>query len=88
MLEAVDWGTLCDILGIYDDKMSELKDTYPEERVRIERAINFWLTNDPLASWRRVVQGLYDEGEDALGDSLRHWCEDLTGMCVHTTPHY
>ena len=84
------WDTLCDILYISDTKRRELT----EEQHR-ENAIQWWITTDPLASWRRLLDQLYtwghirnDEQLLAVGDRLRLYCEELTGMCIHTIPHH
>ena len=42
-----------------------------------------WLLRDPLASWRRLVDQLYDEGFNEYqseADSILHYAEELTGM--------
>ena len=81
VLEGVDWKRLCKILWISDRKCDELTSSFPDTERRREEAIKFWMTNDPLASWRKLVDQLYMWDEETLGDSVRHYCEDLTGMC-------
>ena len=88
VLEGVDWERVCGILDIYGSKQRELEASFPDTERRREEAIKFWMTNDPLASWRRLVDQLYRWNEYALGDRVRHYCKDLTGMCIHTTPHH
>ena len=91
-LEGLDWRRLCRILHVYDSKREELESLYPIEEQRREAAISWWITTDPLASWRRLVDQLYGPGygneEHAIGDKLRHYCEEQTGMCIHTTPDH
>lgn len=92
VLEGVKWGKLCDILGISGSKRDELAASVPSSDQRTETAIKWWIITDPLASWMRLVDQLYSwrtgDEEHAIGDGLRHYCEELTGMCIHTTPHH
>ena len=91
VLEEVKWEKLCYILEIFGSKRDELEDFPNTDQCR-EGAMKFWITTDPLASWRRLVQQLYqwgfiynDEEVLAIGDKLRHCCAELTGMCIHNT---
>ena len=90
VLEGVEWERLCRILDISDSKREELEVSLPSDDQRREGTIKWWITTDPLASWRRIVDQLYrwwgfTNEELALGDMLRHCCEELTGMCIHHT---
>ena len=94
VLEGVDWETLCQILEISNRKRDELASLFPDTDQR-EEAIKFWMTSDPIASWRRLVNQLYSWGQSSeykdllpIADSVRHYCKDLTGMCIHITPHH
>ena len=95
VLKGVDWKRVCGILLISDDKREELAASFPNTGQRREEAIKFWITSDPLASWRRLVDGLYGLGGLSghkhllpIADGLRHCCEKLTGMCIFTTQHH
>ena len=93
MFEGMDLERLCDILDISPSKRRELEASFSYIEQQREGAIKFWITTDPLASWRRIVDRIYVWGygdERAIGDRLRHHCKELTGMCVciYTTPHY
>ena len=41
-----------------------------------------WLLRDPLASWRRIIDGMYLSIDDALADKILHYAEELTGICT------
>ena len=56
-------------------------------------AVREWLLRDPLASWRRLIDQLYDNNEAERADSILHYAEELTGMymimiMIHTTLHH
>ena len=58
-------------------------------------AVRYWLLRDPLASWRRLIERL-DYWADVIGygryndiaDRIRHYAEELTGMCFSCIEHY
>ena len=37
-----------------------------------------WLLRDPLVSWRRLIDQLYDNSEAERADSILHYAEELT----------
>ena len=90
MLEGIDWERLCHILDISVRKRKELTASFASDEERREGTIQWWITADPLASWRRVVDQLYrwwgvTDEELAIGDRLRHYCEGLTGTYYSTS---
>ena len=88
-LKEIKWRRLCRLLDISDSKRGELEVSCPGIELCRERAIQWWITTDPLASWRRIVDHLYRWGstdEKSIGDGIRHYCEDISGMCINTTP--
>ena len=50
-----------------------------DEGRQVEEYVTYFMNNDPLASWRRiiVVLDVYGEKEDA--DKIRHLAESVTG---------
>ena len=89
VLEVVAWGTLCNILCVPGSKRQELEALFASDECRREEAIKWWIMTDPLAGWRRLVHELYrwSANECAIGDKIRHYCEELNGMCtIHATP--
>ena len=43
-------------------------------------AVREWLLRDPLASWRRIIDQLYNWNKGDQADSILHYAEELTGM--------
>ena len=90
VLKGIKWRILCRLLDISHSKRGELEASIPSIEQRRDRAIQQWITTDPLASWRRIVDHIYRWGstdEKAIGDKIRHYCAELTGMCINTTQH-
>ena len=83
-VEELEWGRLCDdILYVPSSKQQEIMSEFSIDKERqISAAVKWWITSDPVASWRRLTDQLYEGNEDAIGDKIRHYCEDVTGMCV------
>ena len=87
VLETIKWRILCRILDIANSKRVELEVSFPDIEECREKAIRWWITTDPLASWRRIVDHLYRWGstdEKAIGDRISHYSEELTGMLIDT----
>ena len=83
VVEEVRWERLCDIiLYVPSSKRQEIEDECSTDKDRKISGIKWWIMNDPLASWRRLTQQLYYYKEDTIADKIRHYCEDVTGMCV------
>ena len=50
----------------------------------LRKALRYWIQRDPLASWRGLIWGLDDSGNDNLvgvADDVRSLAEELTGQC-------
>ena len=77
---------LCDILHIPLSKRQEIEQESSSDDQQSIIAIKWWLLTDPLASWRGIVHALYDMfgcvdlNLDTVGDRIRHYTEELTGM--------
>ena len=90
----MDWGTISVILRLPDFKYEEIKRQFSSNEERISVAVRDWLLQDPLASWRRLIDQLYYIFDEAdLADSILHYAEELTGMymimiMIHTTLHH
>ena len=83
VVEEVEWDTLCyDILHVPSSKRREIENECSTDKDRKTSGVKWWITNDPLASWRRLTDRLYNCREDTIADKIRHYCEDVTGMCV------
>ena len=85
------------ILGIPPGKLDEIKADHHSTDEQEVAAVRYWLLRDPLASWRRIIYQLelwagvgYDHYSDIV-DRIRHYAEELTGMCFFIKPliqHY
>ena len=83
------------VLGIPPAKLGELKDAHHSTDRQEAAIVRYWLLRDPLASWRRIIYQL-DEWADYPGDGqysdiadrIRHYAEELTGMCCFINPRY
>ena len=59
-------------------KQEEIRRNYLDKVEQKKQAISYWINNDPLASWRRLITALDWAEEDQLADSIRHNAEPLT----------
>ena len=85
-----------DILQIPDTKLDKFEKEHATNDEQEVAAVRYWLLRDPLASWRRIIYQLdvwaevYDHYSD-IADRIRHYAEELTGMCFFIKPliqHY
>ena len=79
------WGRIGRyILCLPDSKYDEITKQFSSDDDRTRTAVREWLLRDPLASWRRLIHQLYYWNEEAeRADSILHYAEELTGMCMH-----
>ena len=78
VLKGLQWDTLCDdVLNIPVSQQEKIEREFASEDQRRTAAINFYLHNDPYASWRRIIRKLdwFDEHH-----KIHHYAEKLTGM--------
>ena len=76
-----------DILCLPGSKCDEISSQCSTDEERTAALVREWLLRDPLASWRRIIDGLHryfgtSSKEHSLGDSIVHYAEELTGECV------
>ena len=86
------------IIGIPPDKLIEIKADHHSTDEQEVAAVRNWLLRDPLASWRRIIYRLDDWADlhgyghySDIADRIRHYAEELTGMCFIIKPliqHY
>ena len=76
------------VLGIRSAKLDELKAVHHSTDQQEAAVVRYWLLRDPLASWRRIIYQLdvwaFYSGYGHYGDfadCIRHYAEELTGMC-------
>ena len=72
-------------LYIPHSKMTEIKQNFPNTIDQKKQFIYYWMQKDPLATWRRLINALYEMEETKLADSIRSNAEPLTGIqCNYT----
>ena len=93
-LNGIDWWTInINILRLPSSKYDEIMKQFSSDDDRTRAAVREWLLQDPLASWRKLIDQLYDYDEAERADSILHYAEELTGMymimiMIHTTLHH
>ena len=76
-------GGLGYYLFISDEKRKEIQQVYSDPEEQKRQLILYWMSTDPLASWRRLILRLDDMGQSPVADAIRDFAEPLaTG-----TPH-
>ena len=91
----VEYGAIpeANILGIPARKLDEIKADHHSTDEQEVAVVRYWLLRDPLASWRRIIYQLdvwagfvgYRHYSD-IADRIRHYAEELTGMCFFIKP--
>ena len=79
------WGYVCGCalagsLYIPKSKQDDIRANFPDKMEQKVRAIAYWINNDPLASWRRLIRALDVMRKTKLADSIRPNAELLTGI--------
>ena len=75
------WGekSLARWLYIPKSKQDEIRTTIQDETRQKEEAISYWISHDPLASWRRLITALERSTRIKLDRSILSKAEPLTG---------
>ena len=95
-LAGIPWRTIGeDVLGLPGSKCAEISSQCSTDEERVGAVVREWMLRDPLASWRRICDQIYnmsdwsvdeavdDAVDDAVADRILHYAEDLTGMyCI------
>ena len=84
-LAALDWETLSDpggvgVLLLPHSQWKKIESEFSEEEQRKTTGVLFWLTSNPLASWRWLIWRLDWEGKHSLSERLHPYAKKLTGM--------
>ena len=83
-----DDGGLRRWLYIPWSKEEEIRQNFPHEMDQKKQAISYWISTDPLASWRRLITALDCMRETKLADSIRSNAEPVIGIpngtCIYT----
>ena len=83
VLKGLQWYKLCDdVLAIPYSQQWKIESEFASEDQHRTAAVNFYLHNDPYASWRHIIRGLDWYGEH---HKIQHYAEKLTGMLISCT---
>ena len=67
-------------LRIPRSQRTEIRQNFTNTIDQKKQCIYYWMKKDPLATWRRLINTLYEIGETKLADSIRSNAEPLTGI--------
>ena len=82
-LKGIGWGTIGQyIFHLPNSKHREIAQQFSSADDRVRVGAMEWLLRDPLASWRRLIHQLYAWDVAEQADSILHYTEELTGMCM------
>ena len=79
-----DWWGEYSGLGAYlyisEDKRTAIQEMYSDPDEQKRQLILYWITTDPLASWRRLITQLDDMmRQSPVADAIRDYAEPLAG---------
>ena len=80
-----DWwgvGGLGDRLYISKEKMKEIQQLYSDPEEQKRQLIIYWMSTDPLASWRRLITQLDWMNQSPVADAIRDFAEPLAAGAV------
>ena len=76
------WGKYSGLgcrLYISEDKRTVIRETYSDPDEQKRQLILYWITTDPLASWRRLIRELDRMSQSPVADAIRDYAEPLAG---------
>ena len=78
-----DWWGKYSGLGVFlhisKDKMTAIREMYSDPDEQKRQLILYWITTDPLASWRRLIRQLDWMYLSPVADAIRDYAEPLAG---------
>ena len=81
-----NWWGVDDGLGyrlyISEEKMKEIQQVYSDPEEQKRQLILYWLSTDPLASWRRLIWRLDRMCQSPVADGIRDFAEPLAAGAV------
>ena len=80
MGEVGDWERVGSELGVPDSKQQEINQLSTSEREKSQSLGRYWTTNAPGASWERLGNALYKEGEETAAAMVKQYLPK--GMCI------
>ena len=75
-------GGLGDWLYISEEKKKEIQLVYSDPEEQRRQLILYWMSTDPLASWRRLITQLDRMGQSPVADGIRDFAEPLAAGAV------
>ena len=69
-------------LHIPDEKREEIQHVYSDPEEQKRQLILYWMSTDPLASWRRLITQLDAMSESPVADAIRDFAEPLAAGTV------
>ena len=69
-------------LYISEDKRTVIRETYSDPEEQKRQLILYWITTDPLASWRRLITRLDWMDQSPVADAIRDYAEPLAGEII------
>ena len=76
-----------DRLGAYlyisGEKREEIQQLYSDPEEQKRQLIIYWMSTDPLASWRRLITRLDYIRQSPVADAIRDFAEPLAAGAVH-----
>ena len=66
-------------MGISESKRQEIYAQFSSVPQQRKSLIQYWMEQDPKASWRGLIVSLDGMGEKEVADNLRHLAEPITG---------
>ena len=73
------------ILGLPESKCEEISSQCLTDEERVGALVREWMLRDPLASWRRICDQIYNTIyiDDVIANRILHYAEKLTGIyCI------
>ena len=80
MGEVGDWERVGSWLGVPVSKRQEIKLLSTSEREKSQSLGRYWVTTAPGASWKRLGNALYEEGEETAAAMVKQYLPK--GMCI------
>ena len=77
-----DLDRLGEYLSITEEKGEEIQRVYSDPEEQKRQLILYWMSTDPLASWRRLITRLDDMSESPVADAIRDFAEPLAAGTV------
>ena len=74
------WTIHHGVLSLPASQRCKIESEYSTEDQQKKAAVQFWLSFDPSASWRRLIRQLDDFEEHVVAKQIHCYAEKLTGM--------